>query len=165
MPRAASPGAQFADIVKGQHKPAVGPAEGTATGDDWRLRAVQPDETAEGVVHERADQLAILNRELHEKSETTSRLVKLGELLQACVTFPEAFSVVGTAMTEFLGGLSGSVHLTSASRNLVEERAHWGDVRSSVNQFAPEDCWALRRGQEHVVGPGMLTPRCAHITE
>ncbi|TIV14195.1 MAG: diguanylate cyclase, partial [Mesorhizobium sp.] len=120
---------------------------------------------AEGVVNERADQLAILNRELHEKSETTARLVKLGELLQACVTFPEAFSVVGTAMTEFLGGLSGSVHLTSASRNLVEEMAHWGDVRSSVNQFAPEDCWALRRGQEHVVGPGLLTPRCAHITE
>ncbi|MDX8433534.1 diguanylate cyclase [Mesorhizobium abyssinicae] len=120
---------------------------------------------AEGVVNERADQLAVLNRELHEKSETTTRLVKLGELLQACVTFPEAFSVVGTAMTEFLGGLSGSVHLTSASRNLVEEMAHWGDVRSSVNQFAPEDCWALRRGQEHVAGPGMLTPRCAHITE
>lgn len=120
---------------------------------------------AEGVVNERADQLAILNRELHEKSETTARLVKLGELLQACVTFPEAFSVVGTAMTEFLGGLSGSVHLTSASRNLVEEMAHWGDVRSSVNQFAPEDCWALRRGQEHVAGPGVLTPRCAHITE
>ncbi|PZV39609.1 sensor domain-containing diguanylate cyclase [Mesorhizobium kowhaii] len=120
---------------------------------------------AEGVVNERADQLALLNRELHEKSETTTRLVKLGELLQACVTFPEAFSVVGTAMAEFLGGLSGTVHLTSASRNLVEEMAHWGDVRSSATQFAPEDCWALRRGQEHVTGPGMLTPRCAHITE
>ncbi|MGX9576822.1 diguanylate cyclase [Mesorhizobium sp. f-mel] len=120
---------------------------------------------AEGVVNERADQLAVLNRELHEKSETTSRLVKLGELLQACVTFPEAFSVVGTAMAEFLGGLSGTVHLTSASRNLVEEVAHWGSVRSSATQFAPEDCWALRRGQEHVAGPGMLSPRCAHITE
>jgi diguanylate cyclase (GGDEF)-like protein/PAS domain S-box-containing protein len=120
---------------------------------------------AEAVVSERADQLAVLNRELHEKSETTTRLVKLGELLQACVTFPEAFSVVGTAMSEFLGGLSGSVHLTSASRNLVEEMAHWGDIRSSMTQFVPEDCWALRRGQEHVAGPGMLTPRCAHITE
>ncbi|TIX45129.1 MAG: hypothetical protein E5V33_32940, partial [Mesorhizobium sp.] len=27
---------------------------------------------AEGVVNERADQLAVLNRELHEKSETTT---------------------------------------------------------------------------------------------
>ncbi|TIW34885.1 MAG: sensor domain-containing diguanylate cyclase, partial [Mesorhizobium sp.] len=89
----------------------------------------------------------------------------LGEGHAGLQQFAEAFSVVGTAMTEFLGGLSGSVHLTSASRNLVEEMAHWGDVRSSVNQFAPEDCWALRRGQEHVAGPGMLTPRCAHITE
>lgn len=120
---------------------------------------------AEGVVNERADQLAALNSELHERSETTARLVKLGELLQASVTFPEAFSVVGAAMTEFLGGLSGTVHLTSASRNLVEEMVHWGEIKSSVNQFAPEDCWALRRGQEHVAGPGMLTPRCAHIIE
>lgn len=120
---------------------------------------------AEGAVSERATELAIVNRELQEKSETTARLVKLGELLQACVTFPEAFSVVGSAMADFVGGLSGTVHLTSASRNLVDEVAHWGTIRSTVAQFVPEDCWALRRGQEHVSGPGILSPRCAHITE
>nr|WP_246723874.1 diguanylate cyclase [Mesorhizobium japonicum] len=121
--------------------------------------------SAERAVSDRAEELATLNRELKETSQATTRLVKLGELLQACVTFHEAFSVVGSAMPDFFGGLSGTVHLTSASRNLVEEMAHWGAVRSSVGQFAPEDCWALRRGQEHVAGPGMLTPRCNHITE
>ncbi|MER8547071.1 diguanylate cyclase [Mesorhizobium sp. M0684] len=121
--------------------------------------------SAERAVHDRAEELARLNRELKETSEATTRLVKLGELLQACVTFHEAFSVVGSAMPDFFGGLSGTVHLTSASRNLVEEMAHWGTIRSSVGQFGPEDCWALRRGQEHVAGPGMLTPRCNHITE
>ncbi|RWC29539.1 MAG: diguanylate cyclase [Mesorhizobium sp.] len=121
--------------------------------------------SAERAVSDRAEELATLNRELQETSQATTRLVKLGELLQACVTFQEAFSVVGSAMPDFFGGLSGTVHLTSASRNLVEEMAHWGAVRSSVGQFAPEDCWALRRGQEHVAGPGMLTPRCNHITE
>lgn len=121
--------------------------------------------SAERAVSDRAEELSTLNRELKETSQATTRLVKLGELLQACVTFQEAFSVVGSAMPDFFGGLSGTVHLTSASRNLVEEMAHWGAVRSSVGQFAPEDCWALRRGQEHVAGPGMLTPRCNHITE
>ncbi|MER9304628.1 diguanylate cyclase [Mesorhizobium sp. M0293] len=121
--------------------------------------------SAERAVSDRAEEMATLNRELKETSQATTRLVKLGELLQACVTFKEAFSVVGSAMPDFFGGLSGTVHLTSASRNLVEEMAHWGAVRSSVGQFAPEDCWALRRGQEHVAGPGMLTPRCNHITE
>lgn len=121
--------------------------------------------SAERAVSDRAEELATLNRELKETSQATTRLVKLGELLQACVTFQEAFSVVGSAMPDFFVGLSGTVHLTSASRNLVEEMAHWGTVRSTVGQFAPEDCWALRRGQEHVAGPGMLTPRCNHITE
>jgi len=121
--------------------------------------------SAERAVSDRAEELAVLNRELKETSQATNRLVKLGELLQACVTFQEAFSVVGSVMPDFFGGLSGTVHLTSASRNLVEEMAHWGDIRSSVGQFSPEDCWALRRGQQHVAGPGMLTPRCNHIVE
>lgn len=121
--------------------------------------------SAEKAVSDRAEELAVLNRELKVTSEATTRLVKLGELLQACVTFQEAFSVVGSAMPDFFTGLSGSVHLTSASRNLVEEMASWGPIRSSVGQFAPEDCWALRRGQQHVAGPGMLTPRCNHITD
>jgi diguanylate cyclase (GGDEF)-like protein/PAS domain S-box-containing protein len=141
------------------------PLSGAQDGVVLTLSDISELRRAEGAVNERAEELALLNSELQQKSETTSRLVKLGELLQACVTFPEAFAVVGSAMSEFLGGLSGTVHLTSASRNLVEEMAHWGATRSSVAQFAPEDCWALRRGQEHVSGPGMLAPRCAHVTE
>ncbi|TDQ12223.1 diguanylate cyclase [Phyllobacterium brassicacearum] len=120
---------------------------------------------AERTVNQRAEELAILNLELRQNSEATGRLVKLGELLQACVTFREAFDVVGSAMPDFFKDLSGTVHLTSASRNLVEEMAHWGDVRSSAAQFGPEDCWALRRGQEHISGPGLLSPRCSHIND
>ncbi|CAN7563820.1 diguanylate cyclase [Rhizobium sp. LjRoot254] len=142
-----------------------GPLSSSQGGVVLTLSDISELRRAERVVSERANELANVNRELQEKSETTSRLVKLGELLQACVTFPEAFSVVGSAMADFVGGLSGTVHLTSASRNLVDEVAHWGTVRSSVAQFAPEDCWALRRGQEHISGPEILSPRCAHITE
>ncbi|MEO5759714.1 MAG: diguanylate cyclase [Mesorhizobium sp.] len=120
---------------------------------------------AERAVSERADELATLNLELKRSFDATGRLVKLGELLQACVTFREAFAVVGSVMPDFFPDLSGSVHLTSASRNLVEEMAHWGPIHSSAAQFAPEDCWALRRGQEHVAGYGALTPSCSHIAD
>ncbi len=68
-------------------------------------------------------------------------------------------------MPDFFKDLSGTVHLTSASRNLVEEMAHWGDLRSSAAQFGPEDRWALRRGQERLSGPGLLSPRCSHIDD
>jgi diguanylate cyclase (GGDEF)-like protein/PAS domain S-box-containing protein len=152
----------------GSHVPAMAscsPLSRSGAGIVLTLSDISELRRTEGVVSERAGELAALNRELQEKSETTTRLVRLGELLQACVTFPEAFSVVGSAMADFLGGLSGTIHLTSASRNLVDEMAHWGTVRSSLAQFVPEDCWALRRGQEHVSGPGMLSPRCSHITE
>ena len=152
----------------GSHVPAMAscsPLSRSGAGIVLTLSDISELRRTEGVVNERAAELAALNSALHEKSETTTRLVKLGELLQACVTFPEAFSVVGSAMADFLGGLSGTVHLTSASRNLVDEMAHWGPIHSSLAQFAPEDCWALRRGQEHVSGPGMLSPRCSHVTD
>ncbi|TIW16717.1 MAG: hypothetical protein E5V81_21785, partial [Mesorhizobium sp.] len=45
--------------------------------------------SAERAVNDRAEELAVLNRELKQTSEATNRLVKLGELLQACVTFQE----------------------------------------------------------------------------
>jgi len=152
----------------GSHLPVVAscnPLNRAGGGIVLTLSDISELRSAERAVNDRAEELAVLNHELRETSQATSRLVKLGELLQACVTFQEAFSVVGSAMPDFFDGLSGTVHLTSASRNLVEEMAHWGEIRSSVGQFAPEDCWALRRGQQHVAGPGMLTPRCNHITE
>ncbi|CAN7577369.1 PAS domain S-box protein [Phyllobacterium sp. LjRoot231] len=70
---------------------------------------------AERTVNQRVEELAILNLELQQNSEATARLVKLGELLQACVTFREAFAVVGSAMPDFFNDLSGTVHLTNAS--------------------------------------------------
>ena len=118
---------------------------------------------AEQAVSERADDLAAANRELQMSSGFTNRLVRLGELLQACVSFEEAYSVIEAAMPGFFGTLSGALHLTSASRNIVEEVARWGDVQSSLAVFGPQDCWALRRGQEHRVAPGTLAPRCNHV--
>lgn len=152
----------------GSHLPVIascGPLNSSEGGVVLTLNDISDLRRAEQTVNERVEELAVLNRELRQNSEATASLVKLGELLQACVTFQEAFVVVGSAMPDFFGELSGTVHLTSASRNLVEEMANWGSVHSSIAQFTPEDCWALRRGQEHVSGPSLLTPRCSHILD
>jgi len=119
---------------------------------------------AEREIGERADALAAANRELRLSSDYTIQLVRLGELLQACVSFDEAHAVIEAAMPGFFGATSGGLHLTSASRNLVEEVARWGVLRSSAAVFGPQDCWALRRGQEHRMTRDALAPRCRHIS-
>src|SRR5205085_5468200 len=55
-----------------------------------------------------------------------------------------------------------ALYLRSQSRNILEASGAWGRDRGAV--FAPNDCWALRRGRSHVVAaPG--TPRCPHATD
>jgi diguanylate cyclase (GGDEF)-like protein len=52
--------------------------------------------------------------------------------------------------------------LTKASRNLVELVARWGEPEGPVDPFAPDECWALRRGRAHQSGEGRLEPPCEH---
>ena len=38
------------------------------------------------------------------------------------------------------------------ARNFVEATVIWGDHPPSEHVFGPDDCWALRRGQQRQVG-------------
>ena len=51
----------------------------------------------------------------------------------------------------------------SSSRNLVEAMAVWGEAPPAEQVFAPDECWALRRGQAQVGGEGTGAPACAHV--
>jgi diguanylate cyclase (GGDEF)-like protein len=41
----------------------------------------------------------------------------------------------------------------------------WGDVSALTATFAPDDCWALRRGQPHGLEAGDAAMRCRHLGE
>src|SRR5947207_2960165 len=93
-------------------------------------------------------------------------LKQMGGLLQACTTEDEAYAVVGQFVSQFFPEDTGGVFVTSASRNIVEARAAWGHTPSPDSAiFKPDECWALRRGQMHVVDTTSRGLLCSHLPQ
>jgi diguanylate cyclase (GGDEF)-like protein/PAS domain S-box-containing protein len=103
------------------------------------------------------------HRDLAQHNREIGLLQDLGDLLQGCHTLAEAYSVIGRSLGRLFAGDSGALFIFSASRNLVEAMAVWGEAPPPEQVFAPDDCWALRRGQAQVGGEGAGAPACAHV--
>jgi diguanylate cyclase (GGDEF)-like protein len=108
-----------------------------------------------------------LNRSLADAqsmSETMTRLATFGELLHGCQTLDEVREGIGKSLDGLLPQLGGRMALINPSQNLAAIGAHWGRhglLAESV--FAPEDCWALRRGQAYPLAGATGGFTCKHV--
>ncbi len=92
-------------------------------------------------------------------------ILETNAMLQACRGLDEAYDVLGRLVPSFFPEVSGALALFHASRTVVEVRAAWPAPESGASSprtFAPDDCWALRRGQPHEVS-GANAPWCRHV--
>jgi diguanylate cyclase (GGDEF)-like protein/PAS domain S-box-containing protein len=113
---------------------------------------------------EQAKSLNLLVKELELQTEQMSMLNDMGRLLECCATTKEAGTVIAQSIPRlFPAAMSGTLYTFRASRNLVEASVSWGNLPSSEPIFAPQDCWALRRGQPHVSGGGKQDLVCPHL--
>jgi len=100
--------------------------------------------------------------ELHNLNHDITRLTEIGNLLQACNDLDEAFAAMGAAFAGLFAGFAGVLYVYRASRNLLESRVSWGLPENSHPLLA-QDCWALRRGQQHFVDATSPALSCRHI--
>lgn len=97
-------------------------------------------------------ELAQQTQQLGQRNEEIQAFGELADLLQACLTLEEARVLLVQAADRLLVGTRGSIAVINASRNLIETFAVWGEEREQATQvFAPQDCWALRRGHPHLL--------------
>ena len=61
------------------------------------------------------------------------------------------------------GRSSGAVFLFNAPRTLVEAASLWGELSPAEMVFAPDDCWALRRGRAHGLAELQSGFQCRHV--
>ena len=93
----------------------------------------------------------------------TALMLQLGEMLAACRTTDEANDVIEQFAPRFFTKASGGVCMLNESQNLLESHVRWGELPLfESSTFAPEDCWALRRGKPHRANPEDVT-RCSHF--
>lgn len=95
-------------------------------------------------------------------NQDVGRLTELGNLLQASETADEAYSVLAQSLEGIFGGLAGAVYLYRSSRNLLERKSDWG-ADQGAEVLGPTDCWALRRGQAHLVRAASPALSCRHV--
>ena len=104
-----------------------------------------------------------LRESLNERQAYTREIEAINELvklLQSCLTVEEARKLAARVLQQFFA--AGSLLLLNSSRNLLDVAFSWGNADSKAGPFPPESCWALRKGQRHLVQPNGFNLICAH---
>jgi diguanylate cyclase (GGDEF)-like protein/PAS domain S-box-containing protein len=139
----------------------------TETDEGIRIMAFINDITRRKQVEEALEQanrnLSDWVNELEQRTRQTTLLGEMADLLQSCLTAEEAYAVIQAFAPKLFPSESGVLGVLGASRNLVEVVASWGDSPPTDPLFAPDRCWALRRGRPYRVDGGGSEPVCGHL--
>ncbi len=100
-------------------------------------------------------------QELQEYTKEMEAINELVELLQSCLNLEEARQQASRILQQLFP--SGAMLMLNPSRNLLEVVLSWGASAVKPGPFAPESCWALRKGCVHVVQPNNFSLLCGHI--
>jgi diguanylate cyclase (GGDEF)-like protein/PAS domain S-box-containing protein len=109
------------------------------------------------------EELSALVDELQRHDREMRLISRMNDLLQACKTQEEAYQVIALTAGELFTGQSGGLAILHASGQYLETFARWGDEPLLESVFSLEDCWAMRRGQQHEVADPQTSVICHHF--
>ncbi len=121
-----------------------------------RMRAEEQLEEANANLAQRVTELQRHSMELHLLSE-------MGGWLQSCNTIDEAYLAVARSVESLFPVWMGALYVIAGSRNVVELAAEWGPPVFGERVFAPDDCWALRRGRLNWSSGSEHAMQCRHV--
>jgi diguanylate cyclase (GGDEF)-like protein/PAS domain S-box-containing protein len=126
-------------------------------------RNITARKQSELALHEANEKLEAWVNELEHRAREMSLLSELADMLRACHTTEEAYSVIVRIAQQIFPSQSGALYVITSSRNLVQTAALWGKAPGSARTFVPDECWALRRGRIHWVEDIRSGLLCKHL--
>jgi len=118
----------------------------------------------EQTLEERNRELLATVHELERRHRENVVLGKLGDLLQMCKSAEESRGVLAQFADELFPGTSGNLYLRNFGNELLETVAAWGESKLAGDPvIGKDDCWALRRGQLHLVETSGSKLLCEHL--
>jgi diguanylate cyclase (GGDEF)-like protein len=108
------------------------------------------------------DELAAHAASLKSQVAAVERLAGMSHRMQAARSDEEMAAVIAAFAPQVLPGTAGALYAFNNSRNLLVATAAWGGLALEPDSFAPDACWALRRGQRHEVDCLDSDVICAH---
>ncbi|OUR63901.1 hypothetical protein A9Q79_09110 [Methylophaga sp. 42_25_T18] len=110
------------------------------------------------------DDLLKSHQELMQYNHEMSLINQLNSYLQVCRTLPETYPVISHYADQIFPNWCGSLYLFDESKTLVEAMTSWGNKPlKSSEVIAPDDCWALRQGKEHIALDMENRLSCNHV--
>ncbi len=107
--------------------------------------------------------ITLLLDQARRQTDEITQINELGSLLQACASPAEVYRLIPERLQRLFPDSSGALALLNPSNNRVESVAEWGAAPPADQMFAPNECWALRRGSAHALSGGPSILRCGHL--
>lgn len=118
----------------------------------------------EHALQESNTRLQAMVHELEQRNSENTALGKLGDMLQMCKSAQESNGVLAQFVDKLFPGTSGNLYLLNFGNNLLEAVVTWGEAGPAGDPvISKDDCWALRRGQLHVVEDERSKLVCQHV--
>ena len=136
---------------------------GKAIGVQGIARDITKRKKTEEALHEANLKLEAWVSELEQRTREMTLLNDMGDILRACFTLEEAYNVIVRVAQQIFPVQVGALYVIAPSRNSVESVAMWGDPALAERVFAPQECWALRRGRLHWVENSRSGLICRHV--
>lgn len=90
-------------------------------------------------------------------------LSRMTQRMQGSDSLEELKEVVRCFAPEITPELAGRFYILDPARNVVTEACEWGEPGRSPPEFAPTNCWALRRGLPHGSAGAAIDVPCGHL--
>lgn len=128
----------------------------------WLIRRESKErEHAQGKLYETNERLQSSLADLQLRDSAARSIALLGELLQTCRNTEEALAIAARHLTQLIPNVCGVIGLFNNSRDMIEGLQVIEKGEGFAREFAPDECWGLRRGRLHEAGGP--EPLCAHL--
>lgn len=104
-----------------------------------------------------------LEQRVADRTKEISLMQTMGSMLNACASIGEVGAVISNIMPGLFSHMRGAVSMIKASRNRLEILASWGASWPGEQGFHPNECWALKKGHQHLSHSESLQIPCPHL--
>ena len=101
--------------------------------------------------------------EFGHRNRDITLLNEMGDVLQACHTLEEAYAGMKRYAPLMFPDEPGVLFVVNGERKALKAAVVWGDPPHGALEFSPDECWALRMGQEHLVQDLSSGLICGHL--
>jgi diguanylate cyclase (GGDEF)-like protein len=116
------------------------------------------DEVARGAVS-----LTAHSVELERRTRTIDLLGRMANRLPGSKDEQEFVNVIERFVPQILPGARGALYVLSNSQTLLRRIGEWNDPNGSAAEFAPSECWGIRRGHPHTITDASNDIVCLHV--